>query len=94
VVGGVIVASLIIFYFFFPYSSNFPIEPVPEKSVVEEKSPLAPSPPVAATPVLQKKNLLSKRKNLSLLLLPSQPQLLFQKKSLSSSSLKRSGRHG
>ena len=50
VVGGVIVASLIIFYFFFPYSSNSPIEPVPEKSVVEEKSPLAPSPPVAATP--------------------------------------------
>ena len=50
VVGGVIVASLIIFYFFFPYSSNPPIEPVPEKSVVEEKSPLAPSPSVAATP--------------------------------------------
>jgi hypothetical protein len=49
VVGGVIVASLIIFYFFFPYSSNPPIEPVPEKPVVEEKKPLTPSPPVTAT---------------------------------------------
>jgi len=49
VVGGVIVASLIIFYFFFPYSSNPPIEPVPEKPVVEEKKPLTPSPSVTAT---------------------------------------------
>lgn len=59
VVGGVIVASLIVFYLFFPYSSKSPIEPgpekpvlekpIPEKPVVEEKPPLAPSPPAAAT---------------------------------------------
>jgi cytoskeleton protein RodZ len=49
VVGGVIVASFIIFYFFSPYSSKPLIEPVPEKPVIEGKSPVAPSPPVATT---------------------------------------------
>ncbi len=53
-VGGVIVASLIVFYFFFPYSFEPPVEPViekpvPEKPVTEEKLPIATSPPVAAT---------------------------------------------
>jgi cytoskeleton protein RodZ len=49
VVGGVIVASLIVFYFFFPYSSKPPVEPVPEKPIIEEKHPIAPSPPVSVT---------------------------------------------
>jgi cytoskeletal protein RodZ len=49
VVGGVIVASLIVFYFFFPYSSKPPAEPVPEKPIIEEKHPIAPSPPVPVT---------------------------------------------
>jgi cytoskeleton protein RodZ len=59
VVVGVIVASLIVFYLFFPHPSKPPMEPVPEKHalekpipekpVVEEKPPLAPSPPVAVT---------------------------------------------
>src|SRR4030043_2426416 len=53
-VGGVIVASLIVFYLFFPYPSKPPVEPiiekpVPEKLVIEEKLPIATSPPVAAT---------------------------------------------
>ncbi len=49
VVGGVVVASLIVFYFFSPYSSKPLVEPVPEKPIIEEKSPVAPSPPVATT---------------------------------------------
>jgi cytoskeleton protein RodZ len=59
VVGGVIVASLIVFYLFFPYPSKPPMEsvpekpalekPIPEKPVVGEKPPLAPSPPLTAT---------------------------------------------
>ena len=49
VVGGVIVASFILFYFFSPYSSKPLIEPIPEKPIIEEKSPVAPSPPVATT---------------------------------------------
>ncbi|MGO8991265.1 MAG: helix-turn-helix domain-containing protein [bacterium] len=48
VVVGVIVASFVIFFFFSPYSSNPPVEPLPEKSV-EEKPAVAPSPPAPAT---------------------------------------------
>jgi cytoskeleton protein RodZ len=48
VVVGVIAASFFIFYFFSPYSSKPPIEPLPDKSV-EEKPPVALSPPAAAT---------------------------------------------
>jgi cytoskeleton protein RodZ len=48
VVVGVIVASFIIFYFFSPYSSKLPIEPLPERSV-EGKPSIVPSPPAAAT---------------------------------------------
>jgi len=50
VVGGVILVSLIIFYFFYPYPSELPIAPVPEKPVIQGKPSLAPSPPAAATP--------------------------------------------
>jgi len=50
VVGGVILVSLIIFYFFYPYPSKLPIAPVPEKPVIEEKPSPAPSPPAAVTP--------------------------------------------
>jgi cytoskeleton protein RodZ len=49
VVIGVIVACFVFFYFFFPYSSRPPTEPIPEK-LVERKSPIAPSPPALATP--------------------------------------------
>ena len=52
VVAGVIAASLMLFYFFSPYSSRLPEpvpeRPVPEKPAIEEKL-TAPSPPVAAT---------------------------------------------
>jgi cytoskeletal protein RodZ len=44
VVAGVIVASFIIFYFFSPFASKPPTEPIPGK-LVERKSPTAPSPP-------------------------------------------------
>ncbi len=51
VVAGVIAASLILFYFFSPYSSS-PPEPVSKKPVLEktavEKEPTTPAPPVAA----------------------------------------------
>jgi len=49
VVVGVIVVSFVVFYFFSPYSSKPPMEPIPGK-LVEKKSPIAPSPPVTATP--------------------------------------------
>ena len=61
VVGGVVVASLIVFYLFFPYPSKLPIKPIPEKPfpekpIIEEKLPITPSPPVVATtPVPGKK---------------------------------------
>lgn len=56
VVVGVIVASFIGFYLFFPYPSKPPIEPGSEKPVVEGKPPLVPSPPVAViTPVPEEK---------------------------------------
>jgi cytoskeletal protein RodZ len=48
VVGGVVVASLIIFYFFFPYSSKPLVEPVPKKPILEKKSTISPSKPVTA----------------------------------------------
>jgi len=58
VVGGVIVASLIVFYFFSPYPYKPPIEPVPEKSIIEEKPPIAPSHPITTTtPVPEKRPL-------------------------------------
>jgi cytoskeleton protein RodZ len=49
VVAGVILASFIVFYFFSPYASKPPMEPIPGK-LVEKKSPIAPSAPVIATP--------------------------------------------
>ena len=70
VILGVIAASLILFYFFHPYSSKPPEpgpgKPIPEKPVVEkpavEKEAAAPSPPVVAatsvaegTPVTEEK---------------------------------------
>jgi cytoskeletal protein RodZ len=61
VVGGVIVVSLIVFYFFFPYSFKLPIETspekpvleksIPEKLVIEMKPSLPPSPPVLRPPL-------------------------------------------
>jgi len=57
VVAGVIIASLIIFYFFSPYPSKPPVEPIPEKPVSEEKPPLTSSPPpvTTAAPVQKEK---------------------------------------
>ncbi len=54
VVGGVIAASFIVFYFFSPYSFKPAVEPIPEKPVpgrpiVEGEPSIAPSPPVTAT---------------------------------------------
>ena len=54
VVGGVIVASLIVFYLFFPYSAKLPMKPIPEKPVpekpiIKEELSITPSPPVVAT---------------------------------------------
>jgi cytoskeleton protein RodZ len=49
VVGGVILVSLIVFYFFSPYPSTPPIEPIPQKPVVEDKPSLVPSPPAPVT---------------------------------------------
>ena len=50
VVGGVLVATLIVFYFFSPYSLKPVIEPGPGKPILEEKSPVASSPPITPTP--------------------------------------------
>jgi len=49
VVVGVIVASFIVFYFFSPYASKPPTEPLPGK-LVEKKPPIVPSAPGIATP--------------------------------------------
>lgn len=49
VVGGVLVATLIVFYFFSPYSSKPVIEPGPQKPVLEERPPVAPSPSLTPT---------------------------------------------
>jgi cytoskeleton protein RodZ len=57
VVAGVIAASLILLYFFSPYSSK-PPEPVPEKPVPEkatvDEGPTAPAPPLAAVTAVPK----------------------------------------
>jgi cytoskeleton protein RodZ len=76
VVGGVIVASLIVFYLFFPYPSKPPMEsvpektvlekPIPEKPVVEEKPPLAPSPPLTSSPPASIATSVSEKKSFSL----------------------------
>jgi cytoskeletal protein RodZ len=55
VVVGVIVASFIVLYFFSPFSSKPPMEPLPEKTVpqkpiIEKKPPMAPSAPVLVPP--------------------------------------------
>ncbi len=49
VVGGVILACLIGFYFFSPYSSWPPVEPIPQKPGIQEKLPMVSSPPKVAT---------------------------------------------
>jgi cytoskeleton protein RodZ len=49
VVGGVILACLIGFYFFSPYSSWPPVELVPQKPVIQEELPVVSSPPKVAT---------------------------------------------
>jgi cytoskeleton protein RodZ len=55
VVAAVIVASLIVFYFFSPYSSKRPVEPIPEKPVSDGKPSPTPSPPVAAATFIPEK---------------------------------------
>ena len=55
VVAGVIVASLIVSYFFSPYSSKRPVETIHEKPVSEGEPSLTPSPPVTATTVIAEK---------------------------------------
>ncbi|NWG03190.1 MAG: helix-turn-helix domain-containing protein [Syntrophaceae bacterium] len=49
VLGGVIVVSLIIFYFFYPHSSKLPLDSVPGKPPSEGKPSLTPSPPTLET---------------------------------------------
>lgn len=49
VVGGVILACLIGFYFFSPYSSWLPVEPILQKPGIQERLPMVPSPPKVAT---------------------------------------------
>lgn len=49
VVGGAILASLIVFYLFFPYPTKVPIKPIPKKPVVQEKPSLVPPSPDMAT---------------------------------------------
>jgi len=59
VIGGVILASLISFYFLSPYFLKIPVEPIPQKPVVKEKPPVVPSPPEIATTSLPEKKPLS-----------------------------------
>ena len=74
VIAGVIAASLILLYFFSPYSSR-PLEPVPEKPVPEkaaavDEEPTAPAPPVAAvTPFPKEKPVIEGKGSLA----PSSP---------------------
>lgn len=71
VVGGVVVASLVVFYLFFPYPSKLPVKPIPEKPfpekpIIEEKLPITPSPPVVATaPVLGEKPVVEEKQPLA-----------------------------
>jgi cytoskeleton protein RodZ len=75
VVVGVIVASFIVFYFFSPFSSKPPKEPLSEetvsqKPIIEKKPPMAPSAPVIASPPTpEKKPVVQEKKPLS----PSPP---------------------
>jgi cytoskeleton protein RodZ len=63
VVIGVIVASFVVFFFFSPYSSKSPMEPLPEKSVKGQPT-VAPSPPAAATtPVSEEKPAVEEKKS-------------------------------
>ena len=69
VVAGVIATSLLLLYFFSPYSSRppepIPERPVPEKAAVEEE-PTAPAPPVAAvTSVPKEKTVIETKESLS-----------------------------
>jgi cytoskeleton protein RodZ len=70
VVGGVLVATLIVFYFFSPYSLKPVIEPGPEKPILGKKSPVAPSPAVTPTlPAPEGKTAVEEKKPLA----PSRP---------------------
>lgn len=69
VVAGVIATSLLLLYFFSPYSSRppepVPERPVPEKAAVEEE-PTAPAPPVAAvTSVPKEKTVIETKESLA-----------------------------
>jgi len=65
VIGGVIAVSFIVFYFFSPYPSKLPIEPVLEKPA-PEKLPVGPSPPVTAAPaVAEEKPVVEERQPLA-----------------------------
>lgn len=69
VVAGVIATSLVLLYFFSPYSSRppepVPERPVPEKAAVEEE-PTAPAPPVAAvTSVPKEKTVIETKESLA-----------------------------
>jgi len=71
VVVAVIVASFVIFFFFSPYSSKPPMEPLPEKSVKGQPA-VAPSPPAAATTrVSEEKPVVEEKKSLA----PSLPAI-------------------
>jgi cytoskeleton protein RodZ len=62
VVAGVIVASLIVSYFFSPYSSKRLVEPIHEKPLGDGKPSFTPSPPVSATTFIPEKKPVVKEK--------------------------------
>jgi cytoskeletal protein RodZ len=65
VVVGVIVASFIVFYFFSPFASKPPTEPIAGK-LVERKSPTVPSPPgTAPSRAPEGKSVVSEKKPLT-----------------------------
>jgi len=82
------------FYFFSPYSSWPPVEPIPQKPAIQEELPWSLLLLRLQQPLSQKKNLLGKKSHPSFLLLPSQQKLPFRKKSLSPSSWRQSKKHG